>query len=129
MVVIMVVIVTMVVIVIVVVIVAVAFEEFRLDSRMRSRSKALRPSTSSSGDLRALGPVQLGVRVDAADARLDFAQFLRRDQIGLVDQDDVGERDLVLGLGRVLEPVVEPFGVGDRDHRVEPGLARRHSRR
>ena len=35
-------------------------------------------------------------------------------------QDDVGEGDLVLGLGRVLEPVVEPFGVGDRHHGVEP---------
>ena len=46
-----------------------------------------------------------------------------RDQIGLVDQDDVGEGDLVLGFGRVLEPVVEPLGVGDRHHRVELGPA------
>ena len=44
-------------------------------------------------------------------------------EIGLVDQDHVGEGDLVLRLRRVLEAVLEPFGVGDRHHRVELGLA------
>ena len=44
------------------------------------------------------------------------------DQIGLVEQDDVGEGDLVLGLGRILEPLLQPLGVGDRHHRVQFGL-------
>ena len=54
--------------------------------------------------------------------RLDVAQLVRRNEIGLVDQDHVGEGDLVLGLRRVLQPLAEPFGVGDGHHRVEPGL-------
>src|SRR5260221_447419 len=45
------------------------------------------------------------------------------DKIGLIEQDDVGERDLVLRLRRVLEPVPEPFGVGDGDNGVELGFA------
>ena len=71
----------------------------------------------------ALGLVHARIGIDAADARLDVAQLLGRHQVGLVDEDHVGEGDLVLGLGRVLEPVLEPLGVGDRHHRVEPGLA------
>ena len=57
-----------------------------------------------------------------ANPRLDLGQFGFGDEVGLVEHDDVGERDLVLGLGRVLEPVAQPFGVGDRHHRVEPGV-------
>ena len=41
-------------------------------------------------------------------------------EVGLVEDDDVGEGDLVLGLGRVAQARGEPFGVGDRHHRVEP---------
>src|SRR5262249_16690082 len=66
---------------------------------------------------------QPGVGVDAADTRLHLAELVGIDQVGLVEQDDVGERDLVLRLRRVLEAVLQPFGVGDRDHRVELGLA------
>ena len=43
-------------------------------------------------------------------------------EIGLVQHDDVGEGDLVLGFGRILQPVAQPFGVGDRHHRVEPRM-------
>ena len=66
--------------------------------------------------------MQPGVRIDGADARFDVAEFGGRDKIGLVDQDHVGEGDLVLGFRGVLEPVVEPLGVGDGDDRVELGL-------
>ena len=64
--------------------------------------------------------MQRRVRVDGADARFDLAQFRRRHEIGLVEDDDVGEGDLVLGLGRVAQALGEPLGVGDRHHRVEP---------
>ena len=50
----------------------------------------------------------------------DLGELVRRHEVGLVDQDHVGEGDLVLGFRRVLEPVLEPLGVGDRDDRVEP---------
>ncbi len=46
----------------------------------------------------ALRPVQLGVGIDGADARLDLAEFGRAHEIGLVEHDHVGEGDLVLGL-------------------------------
>src|SRR5712691_52045 len=70
-----------------------------------------------------LGAVQLGVGIDAAHAHLDLAQLLRPDQVRLVDQDHVGERDLVLRLRGILEAVLEPPGVGHGDDRVELGLA------
>ena len=89
-------------------------------SRMRSRSNARRSSTSAIVDVALLRVMQLRVRVDRADARLDLAQFGRRHEIGLVEDDDVGEGDLVLGLGRVAQARREPLGVGDRHHRVEP---------
>ena len=47
----------------------------------------------------------------------------RRDEVGLVHQDHVGEGDLVLRLRRILEPLAEPLRVGDGDDRVELGLA------
>ena len=70
----------------------------------------------------AAGLVQFGVRVDGADARLHFAQFFRGHQIHLVEDDDVGKRDLVLGLGRIAQAVGQPFGVGHSHHGVKPGL-------
>ena len=45
-----------------------------------------------------LGPVQPRIGVDGADAPFELLQFLRGDQIGLVEQDDVGESDLFSGL-------------------------------
>src|SRR5262245_7421780 len=71
----------------------------------------------------ALGPVQLGVGIDAADARLHLAELVGRHEVGFVDEDHVGERDLILGLGRVLEPILQPFGVGHRHDGIELGLA------
>jgi hypothetical protein len=65
--------------------------------------------------------VQLGIGVDGADRASTEASSSGVDEIGLVQHDDVGEGDLVLGLGRVLEPVLEPFRVGHGDHRVELG--------
>ena len=73
-------------------------------------------------DLRALGAVQPRVRIESANACFQLTQFLRRHQIGLVEQNHIGECDLVLRLGRVLEPVRQPLGVGDRDDRIQFGL-------
>ena len=90
-------------------------------SRMRSRSKARRSSTSAIATSQFVARCKRRVGVDGANARLDFAQFGGRDEIGLVEDDDVGEGDLALGFRRVAQPGGEPFGVGDGDHRVEPG--------
>ena len=64
--------------------------------------------------------MQLRIGVDPPDARLDLGEFGGRHEIGLVEHDDIGEGDLVLGLRRVLQAIDQPFGVGQRHHRVEP---------
>jgi hypothetical protein len=97
-------------------------EEGRLDVEDAVEVKRIAAEHFGDVDLGALGAVQPGIGVDGADARLDLVQLRRRHQVGLVDQDHVGESDLVLDLGRVLEPFLQPFGVGDRHHGVEFGL-------
>ena len=42
------------------------------------------------------------------------------DEVGLVQYDHVREGDLVLGFRRILEARAQPFGIGDRDHGIEP---------
>jgi hypothetical protein len=106
--------------VMIVVVTVAAVEEFRFD--LQDAIEIERAALQHVGyrDLAALGAVQFGVRVDGADPRLDLGQFRLGDQIGLVEHDDVGKRDLVLGFRRVLETVAQPFGVGHRHHRIEP---------
>src|SRR5262245_56342419 len=90
-----------------------AAQELRLDVQDAVEIEGVAPEHLRKRNAAALGPVQLGVGIDAADARFHLAELLGRHQVGLVDENDVGERDLVLGLGRVLEPILQPFGVGD----------------
>ncbi len=66
--------------------------------------------------------MELGIGVDRADAPLDEGQVLRRDQIGLVEQDHVGEGDLLLRFRAVVEPLDQVLGVDDRHDGVELGL-------
>src|SRR5262245_4179216 len=115
-------------IVIVVVIVAVlrimaVAQELGFDFQDAVEIEGVAPEHLRQRNAAALGSVQLGVGIDAADARLHLAELVGRHQVGLVDEDDVGESDLVLGLGCVLEPILQPFGVGHRHDGVELGLA------
>ena len=104
-----------------VMIVAVAgLEKFRLDLEDAIEIERAALQHVRQRHLAALGAVQFGVGVDGANPRLDFGQFGLGDEIGLVEHDDVGERDLVLGFRRVLQPVAQPFGVGHRHDRIEP---------
>ena len=112
----------MVMIVIVIVVMIVGLEERRLDVEDALEIERVAVQHLVERDLRALRAVQLGIGIDAADARLDLAQLGVGHQIGLVDQDHVREGDLVLRLGRVLQPVAQPLGVRDGHHRIEPGL-------
>ena len=52
-------------------------------------------------DLGVLCPMDAGNLVQSADVLLHLIQLLRRAQVGLVEQDRVGERDLLAGFGRV----------------------------
>ena len=63
--------------------------------------------------------MQLGIGIDRADAALDLGKLVRRDEIRLVEDDDVGEGDLALRLRRILQPIRQPLGIGHRHHRIE----------
>src|SRR5438552_4858041 len=112
-----------VIVIMTVVMVSAVIEKFRVDLQDAVKIECIAPEHLRQRNVAALRLVQSGIRIDAADARLHIAELVRRDQIGLIEQDDVGERDLVFRLRRVLESVLEPFGVGDRDHGVELGFA------
>ena len=103
----MVVIVMMVVAVVmmVVIMIVAGFEEVRLDVEDAVEIERAALEHVRQRHLAALGAMQLGIGVDAADARLDLGQLGLGDEIGLVEHDDVGEGDLVLGFRRVLQPV------------------------
>ena len=70
----------------------------------------------------ALGAVQPRVRIEATNARFKLTQFLCGHEIGLVDQNDVRESDLILRLGRILEPVGQPLGIGYGDDGIQLGF-------
>ena len=50
------------------------------------------------------GLVDARRRIDGADDILDAGDLFRRNEVGLVDDDDVGEGDLVFRLAAVLQP-------------------------
>ena len=110
----------MVVVIMVVVVVIVADEEVRFDVEDAIEIEGSALKHISECDVAVLRSMQCRVGVDGADARLNLAQLGRADEIGLVDDDDVGEGDLILGLGRVAQALRKPLGVGDRHDRVEP---------
>ena len=112
----------MMIVVMVMIVIVAGLEEFRLDFEDAVEIERAALQHVRQRHLAALGAVQLGVGVDAADARLDLGEFGLGDEIGLVQHDDVGERDLVLGFRRVLQAVAQPFGVGDGHDRIEPGV-------
>src|SRR5579872_420351 len=86
---IMAVLVIMVVIMAMRVIVAVAFQKRRLDVEDAVEIEGVAVQNFVERNLGTLRLVQAGIGIDAADTRLDVAQLFGRDQIGLVDQDDV----------------------------------------
>ena len=53
--------------------------------------------------------------------RLDRGKLVGADQIGLVEQDHVGEADLLLRLRAVGQALGQVLGIGDGHHRVELG--------
>ena len=116
----MIVIVAVMMVVIVMIVIVAGLEEVRLDLQDAVEIEGAAVQHVVERDLAALGAMQLGIGVDGADARLDLGKLGLGHEIGLVQHDDVGEGDLVLGLRRVLQPVGQPFGVGHGDDRIEP---------
>lgn len=77
---------------------------------------------ASEIDARAAGLVDAGGRVDGADDILDHIKFFRGHEVALVDDDDIGEGDLVLGLAAVLQAQRQVLGIDEGDDGVELGL-------
>src|SRR5262249_9472505 len=78
------------------VIVAVGFQEFRLDIENAIEVEGIAPEHLGQRHCAALRLVDLRVRIDAANARLDVAQIGAADEVGLVDENDVGKGNLIL---------------------------------
>ena len=106
--------------IVVMIMVVLADEEVRLDVENAIEIEGAALKHVRNRDVAFLRSMERRVGIDRADARLHLTQFGRADEIGLIDNDDVGKGDLVLGFRRIAQPLGEPFGVGDRDHRVEP---------
>ena len=109
-----------VMILVVVIMIILADKEVRFDVEDAVEIERSALKHISKRDVAVLRSMQRRVGVDGPNARLNLAQFGRADQVGLVDDDDVGEGDLVLGFRRVAQPLRKPLGVGDRHDRVEP---------
>src|SRR5208282_2313254 len=74
-----------------IVIVPVAFEEFRFEVEDAVEIEGVAAKHLFERDHCTLGLVHLGIGIDAADARFDLAELVGRDEVGLVDEDHVGE--------------------------------------
>ncbi|MND86186.1 hypothetical protein D3C80_781390 [compost metagenome] len=68
------------------------------------------------------GLVDARGRVDGAHDILDAGHFLRRNEIGLVDDDDIGKGDLVFSLAAVLQAQRQVLGIDQRHNGVKLGL-------
>ncbi len=90
---------------------------------MRSKFKASRPNTWGEIDTTALRSVNRRIGVDGSDTTLDRCEAGRIDKIDLVDENDVGERELVLRFRRPIDLFEKMAGAGDGDDGVELGLA------
>src|SRR6185369_7522119 len=106
-------------IVMMIVVMAFPFQKIGLDRQNAIKIEGVTAEHFTDVYLCAFRAMEPRIGIQPADARFQLPQFLRRHQIGLVQQDHVGKGDLVLGLGRVLQPVREPFGIGDSDNSVQ----------
>ena len=66
------------------------------------------------------GAVDLGDAVDPADPVFEMVELVRGDEVDLVEQDAVGEGDLFLGFGGVIDVQGDVLGVDDGHDAVEP---------
>ena len=115
----MVVIVAVVVRVVVMIVTAAGVEKLRFEIQNAVEIEGIAMQNLGERHRTALGAMKPRIGINGTDARLDFAQIGVAHQVGLVEQDNVREGDLVLGLGRVAQPVLEPARIRHRDHRIE----------
>jgi len=111
----------MVVVIMIIMMVIIGVQKRRLDVENTIEIEGVAAEHFIDVDLGALGAVQPRVGIETTNARLKLTQFFGGHQIGLVDQYDVRERNLVLRLGRILQPVRQPFRISYGDDRIQFG--------
>src|ERR1700758_2827463 len=98
-------------------------EESRLDFEDTIETESVTSQYPAEFDATALSPVDRRVGVDPADAMFDRGQAALVDKIDLVDENDIGKRELLLGFRGPIDLLQEMPGICDRDDRIELGLA------
>ena len=91
-------------------------EEFRLQGGDPLQIEPAAAEDGVQGDVGALGVMDLGQGVEAAQPGLDAGQFGGGDKIGLVEDDLVGEGDLLARLAAVGQARQDVLGVDHRGH-------------
>ena len=103
----------------VVVFVPIFVEESRLDFEDALEIEGVLSQHLGKIDAATLRSVNPCIGVDASDAALDCREAVRIDKIDLVDENDVGEGELLLRFRRTVDLFEEMFGIRDRDDGVE----------
>jgi len=107
---------------VVVMVVRVGFEEMGIQLRGAVEIEA--------ADLEDLGDVDFGARravdcrqrIHLADDFFQSLEFFSGNEIAFIEEDHIGEGDLLLGLVRVLDVLRDVVGVDHRDHAVDEGF-------
>ena len=95
------------------------FEEFGIEVGDAGEVEAADIEHAVEGDIAVGGAFDAGGGVHAADAVFERGEFGGGDEVGLVEDDDVGEGDLLLNFGRIVEVLHDMFGVNDGDDAVD----------
>ncbi len=98
-------------------------QEFRVNLGGPAEVEAADVEHAVKGDIAVAGHVDRRNGVNPADPRLERIQLLRGDEIGLVQQDDVGKRYLLHGLVIGVEVGGDVLCVDHRDDGVEAEVA------
>ena len=101
------------------VLVAVGFEEVRVDLHGAVEIEAADAEDLVHVDGRILAAMHRRGGVDRMQTLRELIELCRRDEVGLVEQDDVGERDLLLRLTQVVKVLHDVLAIHHRDDGVE----------
>lgn len=107
-----------------VVLVSVFFgEKRRFDVKNAVEAEGVAAQHFAEIDIAAPRAMQVRIGVDPPKARLDRGKLVSGDKVGLVEQNDVGECDLLLRLRRPIDLLRKVLRVGQGDDGDELGLA------
>ncbi|MCP1845604.1 hypothetical protein J2R78_008638 [Bradyrhizobium sp. USDA 4538] len=98
-------------------------EESGLDFEDALEIEGVLPQYLGEIDTTALRSVNLRIWVDVSDTTFDYCEPVRIEKINLVDENDVGERELLLRFWCAVDLFEEMPGVRDSDDGVELRLA------